>query len=267
MLEVEPYATDDLGGRDTMRSRLVAVGLAVVTAGALTFAPYAARAADEPTVRVEYDPPHLSVAAGAVGLGELLRAIGAKVGFTVAEGRAPSPPVTVSITSDSVDDVLRQLLRTENHAILYRQGAGATVIVDRIVLLGAPAEGASVLDTGPRPSHEAPAVASSAPGSEAAPQTAAARAAPMSSRAGESATTDEQPVTVGDMLRSHALAGLPPQPAAVAEPAAPSVPPSLEESLAITTRRAQQGLTSLVEGLERATRSLQQPAPAPAAGR
>jgi hypothetical protein len=89
----------------------------------------------------------------------------------------------------------------------------------------------------------------------------------MSSRAGESPTADEQQVTVGDMLKSHALAGLPPQPAALGESPAPSVPPSLEESLAITTQRAQQGLTSLVEGLERATRSLQQPAPAPATGR
>lgn len=249
-----------------MRSRLVAVGLAVVTAGSSMLAPSAARAADEPRVRVEYDPPHVSVAAREVGLGELLGLIGAKVGFTVAEGRAASRPVTVSIASASVDDVLRQLLRAENHTILYRQGADAMVVVDRIVLLGAPAEGVSVADTGPRPSQEAPAVASSASGI-GAPQTAAAGAVPMSPRAGESAATDEQPVSVGDMLKSHALAGLPSQPAVVAEPAAPSMPPSLEESLAITTQRAQPGLTSLVEGRERATRSLQQPAPAPATGR
>jgi hypothetical protein len=163
-----------------------------------------AQASDEPGVRVEYDPPLVSVAATEVGLGELLRLIGAKVGFSVAEGRAALRLVTVSIASASLDDVLRQLLRAENHTILYRQGADAMVMVDRIVLLGTPAEGVSVADTGPRPS-QAPALASSA--------------GPLSSGVGESPTTGERQASVGDMLPSQALAGLPPQPAAVADPA------------------------------------------------
>ena len=157
-----------------MRSRLVAVGLAVVTAGSSMLAPLIARASDEPIVSVEYDPPHVSVAATEVGLGDLLRLIGAKVGFSVGDGRAALRRVTVSIASASVDDVLRQLLRAENHTILYRQGADAIVMVDRIVLLGAPAEG--VPDTRPRPSQEAQVVS----------------AVPASSGAGESATTGEQ---------------------------------------------------------------------------
>ena len=234
-----------------MRSRLVAVGLAVVTAGSSMLAPLVARASDEPTVSVEYDPPHVSVAATEVGLGDLLRLIGAKVGFSVAEGRAALRRVTVSIASAPVDDVLRQLLRAENHTILYRQGADAIVMVDRIVLLGAPAEGVSVPDTGPRPSQEAQVVS----------------AVPVSSGAGESTTTGEQQAPVGDMLQSHAVAGPPPQPPAVAEPAAPSVPPSLEARPAITTQPARPGLTSPVEGQERATRVLQPPAPASATGR
>ena len=113
--------------------------------------------------------------------------------------------VTVSIAHASLDDVLRQLLRAENHTILYRQGADAVVMVDRIVLLGPPAEGVSVTDTGPRPSQEAPALASSA--------------GPGSAGIGESATTGERRASLGDMLQSQALAGLPPQPTAVAEPA------------------------------------------------
>jgi hypothetical protein len=187
-----------------MRSRLVAVGLAVVTAGSSMFASLTAQASDEPGVRVEYDPPLVSVAATEVGLGELLRLIGAKVGFSVAEGRAALRVITVSIASASLDDVLRQLLRAENHTILYRQGADAMVMVDRIVLLGAPAEGVSVTDTGPRPTQDAPALASSA--------------GPISSGAGESPTTGERQASAGDMLQSQALAGLPPQPAAVADP-------------------------------------------------
>jgi hypothetical protein len=124
-----------------MRSRLVAVGLAVVTAGSSMLASLTAQASDEPELRVEYDPPHVSVAATEVGLGELLRLIGAKVGFSVAEGRAALRLVTVSIAHASLDDVLRQLLRAENHTILYRQGADAVVMVDRIVLLGPPPKG------------------------------------------------------------------------------------------------------------------------------
>ena len=185
-----------------MRSRLVAVGLAVVTAGSSMLAPLIAQASDEPAVRVEYDPPHVSVAATEVGLGDLLRLIGAKVGFSVAEGRAALRRVTVSIASASVDDVLRQLLRAENHTILYRQGADAIVMVDRIVLLGAPAEG--VLGAGHRAAAQ-----SRGPG--------VSSAVPASSGAGESATTGERQPPVGDMLQSHAVAGLPPQPAAVAD--------------------------------------------------
>ena len=186
-----------------MRSRLVAVGLAAVTAGSSMLASLTAQASDEPELRVEYDPPHVSVAATEVGLGELLRLIGAKVGFSVAEGRAALRLVTVSIAHASLDDVLRQLLRAENHTILYRQGADAVVMVDRIVLLGSPAEGASVADAGPRPSQEPPASASGA--------------VPTSTGVGESATTGERQASVGEMLQPHAVAGLPPPPPAGAE--------------------------------------------------
>ena len=138
-----------------MRSRLVSAGLAGVTAAALALAPMAVRATDETEVRVDYAPPYLSVSASEVSLGELLRRIGEKVGFTVATEHAASTPVTVSIARVSVDDALRQLLRVENHTILYRQGPNAAAIVDRIVLLGAPAKGVSVADVSPQPSPDA----------------------------------------------------------------------------------------------------------------
>jgi hypothetical protein len=67
------------------------------------------------------------------------------------------------------------------------------------------------------------------------------------------------------MLRSHALSAAPPQVAQPAEAAPPPGSATLEESLAIATRRAQESLSSLVEGLERATQSLQQAPPAPPA--
>lgn len=254
-----------------MRSGLIVVWRAVLTAGVMAVVPVPGHAADESRLFVDYDPPRLSVTARDVGLLELLGAIGAKVGFTVAEARATSPPVTITIEGAPVDDVLRQLLRTENHTILYRQGPDASAGIDRIVLQGAPGEPGStpVASAGPTAAPGPAAVAPSAPSHPAAPPTAVV-AAPTPAEASGAGPAADDHVTVGDMLKSHALAGLPLQPAVAAAPAAPSspsVPPSLEETLAITTRRAQQGLNSLVEGLEKATRSLQQQPPAPASGR
>src|SRR5262245_3080081 len=112
-----------------MRSTLVSAGLAGATAASLVLAPLAAWTMEDPDVRVEYVRPCVSVSATEVSLGEILREIGEKVGFTVALEHAASPPVTVSIERASVDDALRQLLRTENHTILYRPGINAAAVV------------------------------------------------------------------------------------------------------------------------------------------
>jgi hypothetical protein len=244
-----------------MRSTLVSAGLARATAAALVLVPLAAWPMDGPAVRVEYVPPYVSVSATEASLGEILTEIGEKVGFTVALEHAESPPVTVSIERVSVDDALRQLLRTENHTILYRQGVSAAAIVDRIILLGAPSPGVSVADLRPDVDRERSAAMPGDPGSAAGGPTVATNSLPMSGPT-ESATPGDHQVSVGDLLRSQALVGAPLAPS-VAEPARGAAPASAEESLAETTRRAQQALSQLVEGLERATRSLQQPARSP----
>lgn len=274
-----------------MRSRLVSAGLAALIAGGITLGAVAVEAAGE-RLRVDYESERLSVVADEVGLTEVLIAIGRKVGFTVAESRSPSRPVTVAIEGASVDDVLRQLLRTENHTILYKRGTDpSSVVVDRIVLQGAPSIGGStVASDASSPNTDSSLVASNR--SVAVPVVPSPGAMqPVAAPSGDSVSGEQ--VTVGDMLKSHALAGLPPTPGQVgglagqqasgvagqpgaaggaAPGAAPdagasAVPQSLEETLAITTRRAQQGLSSLVEGLERATRSLQQQPAAPPANR
>jgi len=237
-------------------TRHTAAWLAMLTTGALALAPHHAAA----ELQVEYQASRLSVTAEDVSLPEVLRAIGAKVGFTVADAGGSSQPVTVSVEDASVDDVLRQLLRTQNHTILYRESASAEV-VDRIVLLGLPGQGGSPVvasappaSAGPRP----PAV-----GSGGAP------AVPPAAGDGTAAEGDQS--TVGNMLRSHAVAGTPPQvipePAEEQPAAPPATPGALQESLAIATRRAQEGLSSLVEGLERATQALQGAPAAPPPGR
>lgn len=257
-----------------MRSRLVSAGLAALLAGGITLCAVPARAAGE-RLRVEYDAPRLTVVASEVGLTELLVAIGRKVGFTVAESRSPSRPVSIAIEDASVDDVLRQLLRTENHTILYRRGVDpSSMLVDRIVLQGAPSPGGVVVSSEDAsvPTVGSPTVVSNAPPA-AAVAPAPSGVVPAMPVAASGGTSGEN-VTVGDMLKSHALAGLPQgMPpggvggAAAQDAAPPAVPQSLEETLAITTRRAQQGLSSLVEGLERATRSLQQQSSTPPANR
>ncbi len=221
-------------------------------------------------VRVDYDPPALSVDATDADLIEVLNAIGAKVGFTVSQSRALSTPVSISVEKAPVEDVLRRLLRSENHTILYRQGSDAAVEVDRIVLLGPPGEGGPApesaiarapavlpvqgVERGPTPGALAPPIAVGDAPRTPTPTTGSPAPAIDSSAP---AAGSEEAVTVGDMLRSHALAGVPPQ-ASPEAAEAPRLPASLEETLAITTRRAQQGLTSLVEGLEKATQALQQ---------
>src|SRR5262245_46323752 len=68
-----------------------------------------------PRLKVDYVASRLSVDAHDVTLAQVLREIGAKVGFTVVDNRASSALVTVSMQDASVDEVLRQLLRAENH--------------------------------------------------------------------------------------------------------------------------------------------------------
>ena len=221
-----------------------------------------AEAAQDARLVVDYSAPNISVMANDVALLEVLQAIAAKVGFSVSEARTLSDRVTISIQDASVEDVLRRLLRAQNHTILYRQTATAEV-VDRVVLLGLPGNGGP--DVAGVPQVQAPSAAA-APPPVAAPRPPAVGSGPGAPSAGTPA--DQEEVTVGDMLRSHALSGAPAQAGsqpAAADAAAPTdVPQSLEESLAATTRRAQQGLSSLVEGLQRATEALQQAPTAPA---
>lgn len=78
-------------------------------------------------------------------------------------------------------------------------------------------------------------------------------------------------MSIGEMLRAHAMAGVQggqlagtgasfPAPAA-SQPASSPPPAPVDATLAETTRRAQQSLGALIDGLAAATRSLQQSLP------
>jgi hypothetical protein len=238
-----------------------------------------ARAADgERGLRVEYQVSRVSVEARDVSLGSVLAAIGVKVGFTVVDSALSPTVVTVSIKDASVEEALRQLLRGENYTMIYAaRGDTASAsgpAIDKIVLLGEPGRLQAIADPwARRPGDDRPAdvpVGRNVVSVGASPAAAASPAAPPPmplatmepSPAGEIASGAEgHPVTVGDLLRAHAMvAAQGAQQAIQAGPSASSA--NLEALLAETTRRAQHSLNALIEGLAAATRSMSQPAPA-----
>src|SRR5262249_60546740 len=80
---------------------------------------------------------------------------------------------------------------------------------------------------------------------------------PAAPSSGQEAPGGQEGVTVGDMLRSHAVAGMPAPPAApAAEPPAAPTPQASgpDETLANTTRRGPRGRTSPRAGPRAAAR-------------
>jgi hypothetical protein len=233
---------------------------------------------DEPKFVVDYDPPQLSVEAREVGLAAVLTAIGAKVGFIVVESAPSSTVVTLSIQKASLDDVLRQLLRAENHTVLYRAGGGMSAesgAIDRIVLLGDPGGATAAATPAEGSAQERPRAAQDH--RDAHPETASPSPAPLTPPPrspesppllpdGDRAPADSSepgtlPLTVADLLKAHSMAAAQAAREVTGEGAAsPAVSPAnLEAALAEATRRAQQALGALIDGLATATRSLRQP--------
>src|SRR2546426_7437091 len=212
------------GGRDSTGMDLGARRVASLAAVAFVFLSLVAAVRaedqetepqDEPKLLVDYEPPLLSVEAHEVGLGEVLKAIGDKVGFIVLETAPSSTVVTVSIQSASLDDVLRQLLRAENHTVLYRAGGGMSAesgAIDRIVLLGDPGEATAAATPAEGPAQERPQPAQDH--RDAHPETASPSPPPPSPESppvlpdGARAPADSSepatlPLSVADILKAH----------------------------------------------------------------
>jgi hypothetical protein len=239
--------------------------------GALVCLASSVLAGAESRLRVDYDGSRLSVEAREVSLLAVLSEIGSRVGFTAVETAPSSRIVTFSIRDASLDDVLRQLLRGENHSVLYRAAsdgsAGTGEKIDRIVLSGEPGPLTPGGVVGLRADSR-----NAGDGQRAAPAATRSVTALPPPR-GETPSrmwwdlpvalpgggdSSAPPVTVGGLLRSHAMPGVPSAPprSLEAAPAAIAPPSGAEAGLAETTRRAQQALGALVDGLAKATRSL-----------
>jgi len=258
----------DRMGRARRILAIVAVSLWMAPTGA---------AAGEPTFVLDYRPPLLSLEARGVPLREVLAGVGKAVGFQVVAGDAASSTVDVLIRDASLDDVLRRLLRGENHTLLYRPGEvkGDPPALDRVVLLGASQTGAlEVAPVGPSTggTQQEARAPGAIPGLAAGPAQFPAAVggvpdvSPLLSWGREALEDEQREVTLSDVLQAHAMAAIQAAQAGAADPAvvgpASPAPRDVRADLAETTRRAQEGLAALVDGLAAATRSLQESAAA-----
>jgi hypothetical protein len=204
--------------------RLRAIGRAAL-AGLFLLAAGAPAYAAQPIVR--YDPPWVSVDAQGASVAETLRAIGAKVGFTVQEIRGLDAVPAVSIHRASLEDALRQLLRGSNHVVHYREDAAGRRVPSVVVLLG-PGEPGGAPGGSPSDAPSAGAAPGFPAGQQATPPSGVP-GDPVSPQAGS-------PPVVGRPLRSPqgapAAAGPSDQPATFsnprsqppAQPVAPNAP-------------------------------------------
>jgi hypothetical protein len=219
-------------------------------------------------LRIAYSPPRISVEAHGVKLRDVLREISVKVGFDLAGYGIPDRDFTVSIQEATVEEVLRQLLRGENYGVIYREKDG---VISRVLFLSSPAYAHATPmsespQTGTVRSQERLTILSSAPSYQPA--------TPQQKRKNR----EENEPRVEEILRVHAISALAGSNSSL-QSSTPNVPQSLgnstpaflptgttsfprrslgemNDSLAMTTRIAQQNLKGLVDSLATATHSL-----------
>lgn len=126
----------------TARHRIVWSAAAVA---ALAILPSAVRAA---TLHLESNGDgEFVLAARDAAIIDALNAVGEEAGFEVLADRGPRrPPVNLQIEDAPVEDVLRQLLRGRNYAVVYDDGD-----ISRVILLEPSTPGASGRSPAPRP--------------------------------------------------------------------------------------------------------------------
>jgi hypothetical protein len=230
-------------------------------------------------LRLSITPALVSVEGKGVRVSEVLVAVGAKAGFTVTGIGSDRLVDHLSVQGPTIADVVRQLLRHEDHAVVYRDDAGsAPRPIDTIVLLGSRALSAPGPSSG-RGTDGIDGASTRSAGIASGPALSTAAGPEPPGQANRVASdTDGR---LGMLLRTHARPGSVPEPAedqaatgGVASSAGdrsgttPSsggrgemAGPSADQDLAAATRKAQENLRTLIEGLGAASRSLLQPPP------
>jgi hypothetical protein len=229
-----------------------------------------------PQLRLSVEPSRVSVEGRGVRVAEVLSALGAAAGFSVTGVGSEAPVDHLSIQGPSMADVLRQLLRDEDHAVVYREDTpSAPRAIDTIVLFGSRAPSVpptgSAADGGVAPARDgglvdAPA-RSGVPGPEPAGQ-ASGMASEADSALGALLRAHARPGSLPEPVRSQppargaaAGAGNGPGPAAPSDGRGEMAAPGADQDLAAATRKAQENLRTLIQSLGAASRSLLQPAP------
>ncbi len=249
---------------------LIAVTVAFVLGLGMAFPGAAAEKKTE--LSVVYNAPRLSVEAKGVSLQRVLEEIGKKLGFVVVDYGASDRVITFSIQDGSIEEVLEQLLRGENYAVIYGEQRKE---IAKVLLLTSSMQASTGSRNFQQTDNRQERIVQS--------QAGLTHHAPVSqpSRFGEQRRADKAEVRVEDIMKAHALSGLTDpmgnlsgtanfsQP--LGSPAgssfssgaiAPSPPrQDIQESLAATTRLAQQNLKALVDGLATASNSLFQSLP------
>jgi hypothetical protein len=249
---------------------LIAVTVAYVLGLGVAFPGAAAERKTE--LSVIYDAPRLSVEARGVSLQRVLGEIGKKLGFVVVDYGASDRVITFSLQDASTEEVLEQLLRGENYAVIY---GGQRKEIAKVLLLTSSMQASTGSGNSQQTDNRQERIVQS--------QAGLTYHSPVSqpSLFGEQRRADKAEVRVEDIMKAHALSGLiDPMgslsgTANLAQPfgspagnsfstgaMSTSPPPQdIHETLAITTRLAQQNLKALVDGLATASSSLSQSLP------
>jgi hypothetical protein len=250
--------------------------------------------AAERMLSVVSSPAGVTVEAHGVEVEEVLREMGKKMGFAVTTKEAARPTVNVSIKDATPEEVLQQILRGENYALVYRNAKGESVRgsggIDKVLLLS---PSGAVAATPAAESGRLGQEPHQALSQNQAATTDTSEAAPTASVFGQEGWTRLReradaisrggPVTVDDILGGQALQVLQARNAMEAfsnseqlsagedtetadiEPASGAVNLAnlgadeqrrVQESLAIATQMAQRNLAVMAEGLAAATNSV-----------
>jgi len=244
--------------------RAVLLGVALMASHPATVA------SAEPRMSVVYNAPLVSIEASGVTVAEVLREVGRKVGFSIADAGASDARLSFSIHDASLPEALQQLLRSENHVLLYRDG---TPTIDSVMLVGARFAGASAHIN--QPDHVFTHSGNQGQGGMNPPAEIAPPSAPLVSGAPPLTPADlgecrrwaegsPEVVNATDLLLRHAGSGMAASPATPASGGASmasssAISPDASDpgmTLATTTRIAQQNLAKLVQALRAATSSM-----------
>jgi len=225
--------------------------------------------AEERMLSVVSSPAGLTVAAHGVGVEEVLREIGKQMGFAVTAKEAARPTVNVSIKNAAPEEVLQQILRGENYALVYRHAKGKLAqenggIAEVLLLSPSGAVAANPAAESGRLEQErrqAPFQSQTAvTGPSGATQTARGFAQEEWTRLRERADAVARggPVTLSDLLEDQALQGMlaRSETDAASDSEQSSEQKSGQEPSALTIQRVQRNLAVLVEGVTTATNSL-----------